>query len=604
MKRTYLSWKWFAMLCVTTFSLISFLFGGWLIGRDALSVQAETNGYLQVKSSDFTVETVSKPSTSLTITLKCEFNLPHSKDDYFAYGLEVDGKTLLLYNGKGEQLNVMSVSPGGASNLLSIMIQIKKGTTTLPAAKNLDTIVIPKGAKISSPNPSLGAGIEFVNGLTLIKVNGTWDVEQAQAEEKTYDVALNTASLAWSSDTSLLEALIPLPFSQETQISYVSAFSAEVNGVLGTANAVQYANEAQVRLQFEDYHELIDNEIPCVRMQGGTLTDAENKVLINLTGEVSFYEYVDGSWATERYVQVRERVLNTITERKLSATDTYEFVKPQTDLDKLCLGWSINGELIEIGERIEIESYTKRSLETEAVLVEYQSITGASIRYDEAGDSSGIRFGAKLFMEDFEKYGAYIQGVGMIVMPSDLIGTTEFTLENYGKQGEAKNFFVSTQNIATTSNHFTLYATIVKVLQSNYNREFCARAYLLTENGAYVWSSKIETRSVHEVATAVMEQHKQKNDLKTWQSTIIETYLNGVAEITYENGRTSVVSVALSPVIASAQATLNGDSVSLTLPTAKTSFACITYNGKRIKNATQTYQNGILTITFENFEEK
>ena len=76
MKRTYLSWKWFAMLCVTTFSLISFLLGGLFSFKNAKIVQAGTNEYLQVQAAHFTVKDAETISTNLNITLECKVDLP------------------------------------------------------------------------------------------------------------------------------------------------------------------------------------------------------------------------------------------------------------------------------------------------------------------------------------------------------------------------------------------------------------------------------------------------------------------------------------------------------------------------------------------------
>ena len=267
-------------------------------------------------------------------------------------------------------------------------------------------------------------------------------------------------------------------------------------------------------------------------------------------------------------------------------------------------GWTFQGELTQAGETVKIASYTKRTIETEAVFLGYDSIEGASIRYDQTLDGSGIRFGAKLLMEDFKAYGEHIQGVGMIVMPGDLLGAEEFTLANYDAEGQAKNFFAASEKIVSAGEYFTFYAVIAKVLQSNYNRVFFARAYVLMENGEYIWTTKVEYRSVYEVATAIMEEHKEKANLETWQTTILEEYLNGVANVTYENGTTQLVSSALSPVITAAEAVENENVVTLTLTTQKTSFAAITYNGKRVKNATQSYADGILTITFDKTQAK
>jgi hypothetical protein len=44
---------------------------------------------------------------------------------------------------------------------------------------------------------------------------------------------------------------------------------------------------------------------------------------------------------------------------------------------------------------------------------------------------------------------------------------------------------------------------------------------------------------------------------------------------------------------------VNGGVVTMALQTERESFACLTYNGVRVKNANQFYENGVLTIQFQ-----
>ena len=579
----------FALLLCTAFSLTN-LFG----------VQAEEKSYLQVKSTNFTVSGSSKPSTNLQIYLNSDIDLPHTANDYLSYGLEADGQTFSLYNGRGEELTLVNISPGGTSKSLIITIRIKKGSSTLENAKDLNTIVILQGAKLASPNTTVYAGIQFTDGLTLVKTDEAWSVQETQSKEENYAVEVNAtnAELSWNTNSGLLEATIALPFTSAADVFYASTLDVRLNNVSEAVTAVQYAGESKVRLLFKDYVEPSDNQIPCIHIQSGELTDSVNKTVITISGDISFYEYVDRTWATEKYVQVKETVLGETTERKLGAEDAYVFTLPQATTDKLYLGWAFQGELVQSGERVEIANYTQRTIEPKAVFLGYTPIKGGSIRYDESGDCSGIRFGAELSMEDFASFGEYIQGVGMIVIPSDLLGSSSFTLENYNGAGQAKDFFVPRAEITSDKEHFTFYAVIAKILQSNYNRAFCARAYVLTADGEYIWASYVESRSVYQVASLIMDEYKEKANLETWQINILEEYLNGVANITYQKGTTKVVSSALSPVITAAEVVESGNLVTITLTTQKTSFTAITYNGNRIKNATQSYADGVLTITF------
>lgn len=592
----------FSAIC--TFALLLL---GLFTTTDFFGVQADEKSYLQVKSTNFTVEQTVTERVYFKITLKSDVDMPHTATDYLNYGLEADGETFSLYNGKGEELTLNGVGPGGSSDTLIFTIKIKDKQIELENAKDLNKIVINPGAKLVAPNPTVYAGIEFADGLTLVKDDeGEWIVEETQAEEENNQVELNATDLelAWNGDSGLLEATLALPFTRDADVSYTSTLDVRLNDALETVTAVQYAGESKIRLLFENYVAPADNEIPRIRIQGGNLTDLEGRTIVNVLGETTFYEYVDKTWSTEKYVQLKETTLGVTTERKLGVLDTHVFMRPQVETNKLYAGWTFQGELVQAGESVAIASYTKRTIETEAVFLSYALIEGASIRFDKTGDCSGIRFGAKLSTEDFSAFKEYIQGVGIIIMPSDLLGAEEFTLENYGAVEQAKNFFVTSKEILSDGEYFTLYAVLAKVLEANYNRALCARAYVLTKNGDYIWTSNVEKRSVYQVATAIMNEYKQKGNLEDWQTSVVETYLNGVANVTYENGETTVVSSALSPVITEAKTEENGNYVTLKLTTQKTSFSAITYNGKRVKNASQSYADGILTITFDKTQAK
>ncbi|MBO5239919.1 MAG: hypothetical protein J6B56_00675 [Clostridia bacterium] len=590
-------------------AFVCYLFG-WLFllyPEKYASAESTASRYLSVKGSDFFVHSYGKVSNDYYIVIEYKGNesLPHNPQVFDNYALKVDGTEFCVYNESGAQMNLRHVTHRETPKTLYFWFYKKTSGDKLAYSDNINTLTIAKGARLGAQDATNYLGIDFTDGLTLVKTNGVWSVQATEEEKKeTYEVELNASNVTLSRDmeSGLPQATFELPFSREADATYESTLDVYLNGNVQEITAVQRAGEAQIRLSIENYVAPLHNEIPYIRIKGGDLTDSENNVIVSVTGDITFYEYVDGSWATEKYVQLKETVLGNTTERKLGVLDTYAFVRPQTETDKLYLGWTLENELVQEGNVIEIADYTKRTIETEAVFIGYGSIAGASIRYDQTGERTGIRFGAKLSTADFTAFQTHIQGVGMIVMPSNLLGAAEFTLNNYSQAGYAKNFFVPRENISFNGNYFTLYATISQVLLSNYNRAFCARAYVLTENGEYIWVSNIEKRSVYQVATAAMDAHKQNATLNTWQTDILETYINGVANIAYQNGVTQVVSSALSPVIEAAETKINGNFVTVTLITQKTSFSAITYNGKRVKNAQQNYENGVLKITFDETE--
>ena len=150
---------------------------------------------------------------------------------------------------------------------------------------------------------------------------------------------------------------------------------------------------------------------------------------------------------------------------------------------------------------------------------------------------------------------------------------------------------------------FTLTATIVKVLKSNYNRPFAARAYTVFnygEGSVYLWDSFIETRSVYEVASNALEKYTETPSLfNENQLKILKGYVNGVANIVYENGEARVVSVLDSPIITRVSVSVDGAIVTLRLQTEVTYFGAVTYNGIRIKNSEHPHENGVLTVNFK-----
>ena len=189
------------------------------------------------------------------------------------------------------------------------------------------------------------------------------------------------------------------------------------------------------------------------------------------------------------------------------------------------------------------------------------------------------------------------------MLPADKLenGKT-FTWANYNGANQAKNFFVEADCISFNQDGiFQLYATVIDVIESNYNRDFIARAYAVigTGNGErYLYSDDIEQRSVYTVATkALMSTEYVFED---WEIKILEKYVNGVANVNYEKGNATVVCAAQNPIISEASVFIENKTVTLRLKTAVEHFAAITFNGERIRDAVQSYdsENGCLVVTF------
>ena len=597
----------FAICCL----IWLFVFGG-LSSPIALGgASAATNTYLQVRAADLTVGNFGIAANKyyqISLDYGIEnVNLPQT-NNYGRYGLtDENNNTFTVYTQSGEVLNLRYISANGTQKSLLMMFYLAADGDKVAFTESLEKIVVKKDSKLLAPpdySEGMYAGIQFAEDITLVNTDGSWSVGQSVQTEQTetYEVALTkeNVSLAWEDD--LLKAKIAVPFSRETDVEYTYSLTAYKNGYEEDFKAVQYAKESSITLLFENYaHE--SEDVPFIQLQDGDLTDSENKTAVVCSGDITFYEYIDKTWETEKYICVREILNGTTSERKTSATETYTFVTPEMQTDKLWLGWKHDGNVYQAGDSIGLSDYENRTLQAEAAFVGYGLIDGASIRYDQTGAASGIRFASQLNTDDFTANKDIILGVGIILMPHNLLGTKEFTLENYSDAGYAKSIFIASGDVSFgDSNIFTLYASIVKVLEINYNRAFLARAYLLIDDGGeerYVWDSEIVSRSIYFVASAALEKDKQSQTLKSWQKTILETYVNGVANIGYENGVTTVFSESDTIVIESAATEINGRQIVLKLTTTKQKFAAITYNGQRVKSAQQTYAEGVLTVTFE-----
>ena len=303
-------------------------------------------------------------------------------------------------------------------------------------------------------------------------------------------------------------------------------------------------------------------------------------------------------------VSVQITVNGETTEEEIEKDGAYTLPAVSALKGKTFVGWEICGKSYSVGETVQISDHIDE--ETQSVVVQaryldYSLMEGASIRYDKDMASSGIRFTA--ILNGVTELPSYITGLGVIVMPNDMIGKTDFTLDNFNGAGQAKDFFVQTADISTDENgDFTFRATIISVLEQNYNRAFSARAYLTAQTNdgesRYIWCDGIETRSVYQVATLALDDDSDKNTLTTSQKIVLQTYVNKVANITYDGNTVTIVSAVSTPAITAVSATKTGETVTLYLQTSKSNFLALTYNGVRIKDfSVQVRENG-LTIIF------
>lgn len=305
----------------------------------------------------------------------------------------------------------------------------------------------------------------------------------------------------------------------------------------------------------------------------------------------------EGNWEVEstNYIEITKEVNGVITSEQIDGSqNAYILEKPLLESGKQCLGWEIDGKLYPIGERIELNG---KNLSLKAVTVDFSLSDKVSIRYNKANASgSGIRFSVEIATENLP---ASLKEIGIIVMPSDLLTEQDFVWENYKSVGQAKRFSVSAEDVSLEEERFTLYASILSVLETNYNRSFIARAYALVsysnnEEG-YVWEDKTVESSVYEIASKILEEELT---IQNWQETILEGYVNKVVDITYDGVTATVLNATDNPAIDNTILQVNGNQVTMILTTETTGFWAILYNGHRVKSAYQSYSNGTLTIVF------
>ncbi len=469
---------------------------------------------------------------------------------------------------------------------------------------NVQSFTIPDGFTLqkSSSVTSEYAGIIFDGDMTFVKQDGTWVCEEKTTPSYTVDLSGNLSAPVWNETEGRLEATLNLPFAAMQDISYEGVLSASCEGYEGKVTATQKSSESVLRLAFNDSGSLQDCAGVCLSVSGGTLTSGEAN--LTLTGTETFYGYSDGSWSTEEAFEVIRIVDGESTVEKIPVTESaYTFKNLIGTAHTIFFGWEYENALYYPDDTVTVATGTK-CIEIEAVFVHYGLREGASVRCDEAGlDESGIRFIAELKETGLESYQDRLRGVGVIVMPADkLVDNQAFTWENYNGNNQAKNFFVETASVTFDKEGvFQMYATIVDVLESNYNRDFIARAYALvyTSDGEqYIYNDDIQQRSVYTVAAKALTSTQYT--FEAWEIKILESYVNGVANVLYADGEATLVCAAKNPVISEVSVSVVDGVVTLRLKTSIVHFPAITFNGVRIRDAVQTYdtESGCLVVTF------
>ena len=483
-------------------------------------------------------------------------------------------------------------------------------SNTIGFDETVNRIIIPDGLKIDAHKnfTSTYAGIVFKGDMIFEKTGNEWKCVSETVTPPTNDsVALvkdNITDFSWNETTERLEAKVALADVAAVDTVYSGDIVCLVNGAEyeGSVYAERKAGDEYLTLIFPDSENLRLGTGVCITIGESTLTYGDNQTL-SLTGEITFYGYSDGEWLTERYIELQKTVGESVFYERLDLT-AIEYVLPNMDAipNKMFLGWVYDENLYRVGETITLPQ-EEFIVTIEAKYLAYELLDGASVRYGTSASDSGLRFSAVLEKSSFEENAAYIRTFGVILMPTDQIQPNkEFILDNYNDEKQAQQAYINKGDITfTATGTFKLNVAIVKMLVANYNRDFSSRAYVIvnyTSGSDYVWGTKIESRSLYQVAHNALSDENKENVFTSAQITLLESYVNSIVDIYFDGETVTIVCAARVPVITSATVTISDNYVTVILETTATNFYGVLYNGERIRGKGQKPSDGIVTITF------
>lgn len=143
------------------------------------------------------------------------------------------------------------------------------------------------------------------------------------------------------------------------------------------------------------------------------------------------------------------------------------------------VGWKdAEGKLYKPGAAV---SGITKNMTFEAVTVDFQTLAGAQVRFK---DPTGLRFLSQVKKADYDALGAAATATGTLILPTDLLGTGELTLEALKDKTEGKDYLNVTNDgwlnaeTAEADGAYTFSGAIVGIKKGNYNRNFSAVGYL------------------------------------------------------------------------------------------------------------------------------
>lgn len=571
----------------------------------SITANAEALEYLDIFPENLTFESEVSTSDQYSITFsyfsKDVSALPQGS--YSTYATQ----NIALPTDDTDTVNLNRVQGGGSKNKITFVFSLSENNGCVGFLDaSVKSFYLPDKLTIECHKnyKTKYESIRFLGNIQVNKTSEGWEVV-AVPIPPSYEMTIDKDTLlsfGWDETENALVATVALPFAYSENAVYEGATSVEVSGADYAGDiTVKHEAESTLLIVMGGSEGLKYAKNIVVTIKGGYI---EHELIgdITITGEVTYYGYSDETWSTERYYEIFKTVDGELVLEKILATETeYPLTSPKNERGRSCIGWLKDGNLYPLGETLPLFG----DLYLEARFLSFGLEDGASIKYaDSEGGSSGIRFKATLQKEEYETHSSFVRGIGIIIMPLDLMESgKEFTLQNYNGAKQAQTAFAENWEITFDKNgEFALSVSVVDILKRNYNRPFIARAYAVLnwgEGSVYAWDSFIETRSVYEVASLAIQKHAETPLFDTQQLKILKSFVNGVANIAYENGETKVVSVLDSPAIQGVSMQAVGESVTLFLETETEYFSAITFNGVRLTDCEQSYAGGILTVKFK-----
>lgn len=270
----------------------------------------------------------------------------------------------------------------------------------------------------------------------------------------------------------------------------------------------------------------------------------------------------------------------------------------ESTADRIFLGWEINGGLYQGGKAAPVAGVAT------AAWLDYALEDGASIRMADNAEQSGIRFTAHLQEESYNTYQNYIHSIGVLVLPLELLGTEEFTV---GHSAQPVNFYaLKEKGYEFKDGVLTVRGTIHSVRDTNYDRDYAARAYVsvtyaggTTANAYGCFQEENHVRNIYEVATAAYKA----NDYETeQQQNVLVGYISRIADITFDGTTFTKTEGTIGSAIASIQTQSIVDGVvTLSIATNLDIEPLLVVNGKPIRGARileKEYGANLYTVSF------